>query len=195
MNKENYLQSINKYPSAWTGHSNLAIHLVNTLNPSIIVDLGVDYGFSTFCFAYPQIGKIYGVDWFQGDIHAGHRNTYPIVMEQYDELKSIYGISNIEFIKSDFNDLAKSWNVKIDLLHIDGLHTYEAVKLDFETWSKFTTEDAVILFHDVESFPDTVGKFFNELDGYKLINTGSAGLGIYTKNSNIFENIKSFVCA
>ena len=193
MNKENYLQNIHKYPSAWTGHSNLAIHLVNALNPSIIVDLGVDYGFSTFCFAYPQIGKIYGVDWFQGDIHAGHRNTYPIVMEQYDELKSIYGISNIEFIKSDFNDLAKSWNLKIDLLHIDGLHTYEAVKLDFETWSKFTTKDSVILFHDVESFPDTVGKFFNELDGYKLINSGSAGLGVYTKNSNIFENIKSFV--
>ena len=171
----------------------MAIHLVNTLNPSIIVDLGVDYGFSTFCFAYPQIGKIYGVDWFQGDIHTGHRNTYPIVMEQYNELKSIYGISNIEFIKSDFNDLAKNWNQTINLLHIDGLHTYEAVKLDFETWSRFTTEDSVILFHDVESFPDTVGKFFNELGGYKLINTGSAGLGVYTKNSNIFENIKSYV--
>lgn len=186
----NYLTIINKYPSAWIGHNQFAIELVKMLNPNTIVDLGVDYGFSTFSLAYPKIGKVYGVDWFQGDAHAGHRDTYELVMEQYDLLKNEYGISNIEFIKSDFNDLAKKWDIPIDILHIDGLHTYDAVKLDFETWSKFTTENSVILFHDVESFPDSVGKFFNELDGYKLINTGSAGLGVYTLNFTNYSKIK-----
>jgi len=189
----NYINDIQQYPSAWLGHAEIAVSLVNSFNPNVIVDLGVDYGFSTFCFAYPNIGKVYGVDWFQGDIHAGHRNTYEIVLNKYNQLKERYGVNNIEFIKSDFNDLAKIWDKQIDILHIDGLHTYEAVKLDFDTWSKFTNENSIILFHDVEAFPDSVGKFFSELGGHKLIHTGSAGLGIYTQNINNLLKIKEFI--
>lgn len=191
--KNNYLKNIQQYPSAWIGHAELAMFLVETFNPNIVVDLGVDYGFSTFCFAYPKIGKVYGVDWFQGDIHAGHRNTYPIVIEKYTSLKNEYGVSNIEFIKSDFNELAKIWNTPIDILHIDGLHTYDAVKLDFDTWNKFTNENSIILFHDVESFPESVGRFFNELVGHKLIHTGSAGLGVYSRNIDNILKIKEFI--
>jgi hypothetical protein len=190
---EEFINYISKYPSAWTGHALLSIEIVKNFKPEVIVDLGVDFGFSTFCLAYSKIGKIYGVDWFMGDIHTGHRNTYEIVLEQCDYLSKNFDINNIEIIKQNFDILSEIWDKKIDLLHIDGLHTYEAVKNDFNNWSKFTDNKSVILFHDVESFKETVGKFFNELDGYKIINNGSAGLGIYTKDKKVFNTLKELV--
>jgi hypothetical protein len=41
-------------------------------------------------------------------------------------------------------------NIKIDFLFIDGDHSYEGVKLDFELYSKLLTDNGVILIHDTD---------------------------------------------
>jgi hypothetical protein len=190
--KIKYIEKLLRHDSAWKGHGLLAMKLVESFNPKVIVDLGVDYGFSTFCLGYPKIGKVYGIDWFLGDDHAGLRETYSLVKLLHEDLEKEFGPLDIKFIKSDFAEAAKTWNKKIDILHIDGFHSYEAVKTDYENWVGFCNKDALILFHDVESFPETVGKFFNELSGYKLINPGSAGLGILTKSEEKFNTMLNF---
>ena len=40
------------------------------------------------------------------------------------------------------------WSEPIDVLLIDGDHSYEATREDFESWSPFVTPDGTILFHD-----------------------------------------------
>jgi len=81
---------------------------------------------------------------------------------------------------------------QIDILHIDGIHPYDAVKNDYETWKGFLKEESVIIFHDTEAFPADVGRFFDELEmPHKMKFNHSAGLGIATRNLEIMEKIRT----
>lgn len=179
----------NSIPSAWTGHREFAGWLVNLIKPKIIVDLGVDYGYSTFSFAVPNIGTVYAIDLFEGDKHTGIRNTYEEFTGNVKWLEEKHNISNIVVEKGLFNEIEKQWTQKIDILHIDGLHTYDAVKNDFETWEKYLTKDSVVLFHDIESFPE-VKKFWSELSGHKYEFKHSAGLGVLCMDKETLIAIK-----
>jgi beta-1,4-mannosyl-glycoprotein beta-1,4-N-acetylglucosaminyltransferase len=181
----------NYYDSAWKGHFEFSMFLVKYINPNVVVELGVDYGHSTFCLASPNIGTIYAIDCFEGDIHAGFKTTENIFKEFKTELirKSLLLSDNIIPIKGYFDDVVLTFDKEIDILHIDGLHTYEAVRNDFEKWSVKTTNNAVIIMHDVIAYADTVGKFFNEIDFPKFYFTHSAGLGVVCKTQAQLDDL------
>lgn len=176
----------------WKDHRKFADWIVRRKQPETIVDLGVDYAYSTFCFAIPEIGHVYGIDSFEGDIHAGERDIeqlYKYVTDKQKELE----LNNITFIKGFFDDVVKTWDKKIDILHIDGLHTYEAVKNDFEKWSPFVKENGIILMHDtmVENPEFGVIKFFKEINLPKTNFGHCNGLGVVSKDINLINEIKN----
>ena len=180
---------INTLASAWTGHRQFANWLVQSLKPEIIVDLGIDYGYSMFSLAESNIGQVYGIDNFKGDIHTGvHNDAYDTVIKVINENQ----YTNVNIVMGDFNDVAAIWDKPIDILHIDGLHTYEAVTNDIRNWSKFLrNENSVIIMHDTESFPE-VKQCFDELQIHKFNFTHSAGLGVLSLNKNIIDNVQLF---
>lgn len=187
---ENYFQSV---PSAWKGHRVFAEWLVKKMVPAEIVDLGVDYGYSTFIFANAArqngFGTVTGIDLFEGDGFTGVRDNHIKVLSWIHEFE----LTNLEIIKGEFEKVAKEWTKPIDILHIDGFHSYEAVSKDYHTWSKFVHEEGVILFHDICVNNPAFGVIylFRELeDGYKLYFVESYGLGIITKNRQLIEDIK-----
>ena len=52
-------------------------------------------------------------------------------------------------IRSTFDAAATHFEDNtIDLIHIDGLHTYEAVKHDYKTWLSKLKEGGTLMFHD-----------------------------------------------
>ena len=175
--------------SAWTGHRDFARWITWTAKSDVIVELGVDYGYSTFVFADAlkgTTGTIYGVDLFMGDIHTGHRSTLDFVKKAIVD----HSVTNLELVIGEFDSISKLWNKPIDILHIDGLHTYDAVKNDFARWSPHVTENGIVLFHDIAVPEFGVKEFFRELDGgYKLFFLHSAGLGIWTRNKQLRDKI------
>jgi len=199
------IYNIKKYESsAWLGHLEFAIWLVKRFNQifsiKTIVELGVDFGHSTFSFISPNIGTVYSIDCFEGDIHTGYRDTYQIFLNKFKKLldSGLLINNNLVIIKnyfdnvfSDFDNLIKS---PIDILHIDGLHTYDAVKNDFNKWITKCHDNSIIIMHDVISFPNTVGKFFSEINNnifFKTLVKHSAGLGIVSKNKNFIDIINN----
>lgn len=68
--------------------------------------------------------------------------------------------SSMSTIKSILKDQ------KLDFLFIDGDHTYEGVKLDFQMYRQLVKENGVIAFHDIVSGPPNnvggVPKFWNK---------------------------------
>ena len=178
-------EAIENIGSAWKGHRIFAENLVKELKPKIVVDLGVDWGYSSFCLSNPNIGKVYAVDLFTPNAYNSE-NTFNYV----NNFKDLHGFKNLEFIKSDFCDLVKEWKETIDILHIDGWHSYEEVKRDFDMWSKLVSDNGVILMHDTEEMSFGVRKFFDEIQLPKFNFTHSSGLGVVCKNSEIFDRIK-----
>jgi hypothetical protein len=140
-------------PSAWLGHVPFAMWLVGALNPRMVVELGVHTGnsYCAFLQAVQQLGldtRCFGIDHWRGDMHAGHYGE-----EIYHEFRAYHDARYVTFsalLRSSFDDaLSYFSDGSIDLLHIDGLHTYEAVAADFSRWLPKVSSRGVVLFHDI----------------------------------------------
>lgn len=186
--------------SAWTGHGPFACKLVEKLQPQITVELGVDYGFSFLCFLLGGYGTVYGIDSFEGDPSAGVRDTFSQFITNLCELKGKYPSlnSDMKIIKGYFNDKAKEWctsvSKPIDILHIDGAHDYDSIKGDYTNWMPLTNYSGLILFHDTLSFPNTVGKVYNEIYYPKFNFLHTHGLAVVCRDKNklleVYEMVK-----
>ena len=138
--------------SAWTGHLPFAGWLIQSKQPKLLVELGTHGGSSYFAFCqaiaeHPLHTRCFAVDTWGGDEHAGHYESN--IFEKVRLHNETHYSAFSTLLKKTFDEALKDIeDQSVDLLHIDGLHTYEAVKHDFETWLPKLAPGAVVLFHD-----------------------------------------------
>ncbi len=159
--------TLDEIPSAWKGLEAFAGWIVKLHRPALVVDLGVDNGYSTCAFALAGAGRVVGIDRNPDSIATTTRNA------------AAFGFSDrITLACTDFATAAALFSEPVDLLHIDGDHDFESVSRDFACWFPKVRKGGVILFHDTMSFPDGVGRFFATLPEPKFEIHNFHGLGV-----------------
>lgn len=139
--------------SAWTGHLAFINALIGMARPSHIVELGVDKGcsFLAMCDACHTHGfdtELIGIDTWTGDPHAGDYDGDEIYNNLVRHLWTSHPMARL--IRSDFTSARERVpDGIVDILHIDGYHTYEAVSHDFSTWFSSLSDRGVCMFHDI----------------------------------------------
>jgi len=181
------MDKLEQLESSWKGHRAFAEWLTQRLQPKITVELGVDYGYSLFCLANKNPGRVIGIDLFEGDAHAGTREKNQHETVQQFATDNQY--TNIQLIKGDFTELAQYWVAPIDILHIDGLHTYEACLMDFVNWGPHVSATGVVLMHDITSYPDVTRVFLEVGAQAKVAFLHSAGLGVVCRDPALAQEI------
>ncbi len=164
-------ESLNKglILEAWVGHRNFAYDIVSFLEPENIVELGTHHGCSFFAMAqaikdYSLNTQLVAVDTWQGEEHAGFYDES--IYEQFVKIKNTYyQKNNIVIHRMLFDEALKKYEDEyFDIIHIDGLHTYEAVTYDFNTWLPKLKKNGIVLFHDVYSLPHFgTNRFWQEI--------------------------------
>lgn len=145
--------------SPWGGHRKFAYDLVTAVRPASIVELGAFVGASLFAFAQAikDAGlktSVAAVDTWLGDEHAGYYGdgVYQFVNNVSEQ---IFPDQKIRLLRKTFLEARQNVpDESVTILHIDGLHTYEAVKEDFETWLCKVAPHGIVLFHDVATEKD-----------------------------------------
>jgi hypothetical protein len=157
------------HPNAWVGHLPFAAWLVEAIKPSLLVELGTHTGNSYFSFCQAiQSAKLatqcFAVDTWQGDEHAGQYSD--AIYEKVAQHNADHYSDFSHLLRMTFDQaLSQFEDQSIDLLHIDGLHTYEAVKHDFETWLPKLAPGTIVLFHDTNVHRDDFGvwRYWDEI--------------------------------
>lgn len=147
------------------------LDLVREKKPRTVVEIGTANGGSLFlfCQVVADNAQIVSIDLPNG-IHGGgypywRTGVYKRFARSNQKLNFMRADSHAPETLRELNTIIG--NELIDFLFIDGDHTYEGVKKDFELYSPRVRPGGIIAFHDIakhfEHFNCHVDEFWNEV--------------------------------
>lgn len=118
-----------------------------------VVEIGTANGgvFYTLCQLATDNAHLVSIDLPGGEFGGGYTpdaiKRYRKFRKKQQELHFILNDSHLEKTKQMLVDTLKG--AKLDLLFIDGDHTYEGVKQDWKMYSPLVRKGGIIVFHDI----------------------------------------------
>lgn len=135
--------------------------LVKKHDPETVLEIGTANGGTlyTWCKYLETVSDIVSLDLPGGDFGGG----YPKRKQQI--YNAFSGEKDTHFVRADSHSEQTLKNVRsiienesyggtVDFLFIDGDHTYEGVKTDFEMYGELVSEEGIIALHDIVEHPD-----------------------------------------
>ncbi len=108
----------------------------------LILEIGGEFGMSASLFikGARESVRIYTVDLFPGSLLSDHRANLR---------EAGFADGRSEQIQGASASIVLGWHEPIDLLFIDGDHSYEAVLADLNNWTPFVKQGGIVVLHDV----------------------------------------------
>lgn len=129
------------------------ISKVAEIKPKIIMELGTGKGGNLFLLSRssPSDAKIISLDLRGGPHGAGYPGWKVPLLKAFK-----YGNQEMNLVMADSHSVDTQKMIgellageKLDILFIDGDHSYDGVKRDFELYSPFVRSGGLIAFHDI----------------------------------------------
>ncbi|MFB6177607.1 MAG: class I SAM-dependent methyltransferase [Halobaculum sp.] len=125
--------------------------LVAAHDPETVLEIGTNDGgtFYTWCRAVESAEQIVSLDLPGGEFGGGYDER------TCDLFRTFTDDADLSFLRRDSHDPATlaatrdELNNPVDFLFIDGDHTYEGVKQDFEMYSDLVADGGIVAFHDI----------------------------------------------
>ncbi len=142
----------------------------NRKEPIVILEIGVDSGWSTKAFLRGlEKRENREKEWGGGILYS---------IDIIDCRKNIrVDGNNWVFIQGDSRKV--EWTRMVDILFIDGDHSYESAKADYEKYTPFVKHGGIIFMHDVIHPKLGINQFWKEINLPKVaLNHTPVELGI-----------------
>ena len=93
------------------------------------------------------VGKLYAIDPHMKTTwnDEGSVDTFEVLREN---IRSLGLEPQVEIRRATSEEVARGWSEPIDVLFIDGDHSYEGVKRDWNLFSPFVRPFGTVIFHD-----------------------------------------------
>jgi cephalosporin hydroxylase len=137
---------------------------VRQKEPKTVLEIGTARGGSLFLWAkyFDSIEHICSLDLGS---HIDNFKQRTKLFRHFSDVDMDFVIADSHLPKTRKEVADKFNGQSVDFLLIDGDHSYEGVKSDFEMYSDLVSDDGLIAFHDIvnEEWPG-VGRFWREIE-------------------------------
>ena len=144
------MKNIFELTSHMTNRERVALYKLSK-SSNWIAEIGAYTGVSTCCFGLSAkdfgAKKIISIDTWNNDaMSEGKRDTWSEFKDSTSEYNNF--IIPIRGFSQDVVDDVRNLTTSLDLLFIDGDHSYEGVKNDWENYKSFLKSGSTVVFHD-----------------------------------------------
>jgi len=162
--------SYNIQPSQVREEISKLAELVKDNHPSTVMEIGTAEGGTFYIWTryLESASKLISLDLPRGEFGGGYSESHIPFFKKFNKDKKMLFFRKNSHNPQTKQEIKEELNEeKVDFLFIDGDHTYEGVKQDFEMYSPLVSENGTVAFHDIVPGPSNrvggVPEFWEEI--------------------------------